>query len=170
MKSLDSNSLKIVASLYDSKPAFRTGLDRLLHEEVKSAVELSNRLSSFISAADVDSTKTTTVKKAVKKTPSGKTRGRPPGSKNTPKAPKAEPVEGEVIDAKLTHGGAILNVLKDKADGLNAADILLAIEGSNFDGYTVPSKATLQTTLVGMREKKVLKSKGQRPNTKYFVK
>ena len=45
-----------------------------------------------------------------------------------------------------------------------------AINASNFDNYTVPSKATLQTTLVGMREKKALKTKGSRPNTKYIAK
>ncbi len=170
MKSLNTDSLKIVASLYDSKPLFRAGLDRLLHEEVKSAVELSDRLAKFM-ASDTEG-RTTTVKKAVKKAPSGKKRGRPPGSKNTPKAPKAEPVEGEVIDveAKLTHGNAILEVLKDKAEGLTASEILSAIEGSKFENYSNPSKATLQTTLVGLREKNVLKTKGHRPNTKYLLK
>jgi hypothetical protein len=171
MKSLNSESLKIVAGLYDSKPQFRQGLDRLLHDEVKSAVELSDRLAKFM-ASSAEPSKTTTVKKAVKKTTSGKTRGRPKGSKNVPKTPKA-PVEGEVIDtaeAKLTHGNAILEVLKDKAEGLTASEILSAIEGSKFEDYSNPSKATLQTTLVGLKGRKILKTKGSRPNTKYLIK
>lgn len=171
MKSLNADSLKIVSNLYDSKPVFRQGLDRLLHDEVKSAVELSDRLAKLM-ASDAEPSKTTTVKKAVKKTGTGKPVGRPKGSKNAPKAPK-EPVQGEMVEpveAKRTHGQSIIEVLAGKADGLNAAEILAAISGSNFENYTIPSKATLQTTLVGLREKKALKTKGSRPNTKYIVK
>lgn len=170
MKSLNSESLKIVAGLYDSKPQFRQGLDRLLHDEVKSAVEAADRLAKFMTSSDAEPSRTTTVKKAVKKTGTGKPVGRPKGSTNKPKAPKVEPVEGEVIDAKLTHGHAISEVLKGAAEGLSAAEILDAISNAKFENYTLPSKATLQTTLVGLKDRKVLKTKGSRPNTKYLLK
>lgn len=171
LKSLNAESLKIVSNLYDSKPGFRAGLDRLLHDEVKNAVDLSERLSKFISAADVDS-KTTTVKKAVKKSGTGK-RGRPPGSVNKPKTPKSDESTQTVVEpveAKMTHGHAILQVLAANADGLMASEILEAISSANIENYEVPSKATLQTTLVGLKAKKAVKTKGSRPNTKYFVK
>lgn len=173
LKSLNAESLKIVSNLYDSKPGFRTGLDRLLHDEVKNAADLSERLSKFISLSEAESNKTT-VKKAVKKSGSGK-RGRPAGSKNKPKAPKTDSVDGqtevvEPVEAQMTHGNAILQVLAGNADGLTAAGILEAISNANIENYKAPSKATLQTTLVSLKAKKALKTKGSRPNTKYFVK
>lgn len=171
MKSLNSEHLKVVSSLYNSRPGFKLGLDRLIQDEVKSATDLTNMLKKVISASETETNKPS--KKAVKKTGTGK-RGRPPGSKNVPKAPKAESVvEGEVLDAveaKMTHGNAILKVLEGKADGLSASEILEAISGAGFENYTAPSKGTLQTTLVGLREKKTIKTKGERPNTKYIAK
>lgn len=170
MKSLNSESLKIVGSLYETRPLFRQNLDRLLQDEAKSAVELTDRLQKILAAETPEAPKPT--KKAVKKTGTGK-RGRPAGSKNRPKAPK---VEGEVTEtadvaeAKLTHGQVIAEVLQASPDGLTAAQILEAISKSNHENYNAPSKATLQTTLVGLRDKKVIKAKGQRPNTRYFIK
>lgn len=174
LKSLNSESLKIVSSLYDGSPGFRQGLDRLLHEEAKSAVELTNRLQKFMSTSGSDSPEVAKpTKKTVKKTGTGK-RGRPKGSTNKPKEPKTEPVvQGEAVDAaeaKLTHGSAILEALNASPTGLTAAEILESISNAKHEGYTVPSKATLQTTLVGLHNKKVIKSKGQRPNTTYFAK
>lgn len=175
LKPLNADQMKIVSNLYVSRPSFQNGLDRLLQDEMKSAMELSERLNKFISASEPESTKTTTVKKAVKKSGTTGKRGRPPGSKNKPKPKdKAVPVtDGEALDAvetKRTHGQSILEVLAGKSDGLSASEILEAITNSNFENYTIPSKATLQTTLVGLRDKKAVKTRGSRPNTKYLAK
>lgn len=168
---LNSESLKVVSTLYASKSSFKDSLDRLLHEEMKAALEVSDRLRKMV-AGDVDSTKTTTVKKAINKTPSGKTRGRPKGSVNKPKAPKAESgeVPTEKAEAKITHGSQILVALTGKDDGLMASEILEAITATNVEGYKAPSKAVLQTVLITLKGRKVIKTRGNRPTTRYLLK
>ena len=161
---LNNQNLRTVQSLYTISPEFRNQFDRLVKTKIAKAKDFLNKLS-FDGAEKQEAPEAPTKK-----------RGRPAGSKNkAPAKPKKEkkPEGQEPASARengdVTHKAAILTALTASSDGLSAGQILEAITAAKHKRYTPPTKATLYTTLNGMKNDGVVSMIGERPNTKYVV-
>jgi len=166
--SLNATQLSVLADLFETDPEFRSMATQRMAIAASEAEKLVSALRSF-------SPSTT-----------GKTRGRPKGSKNAkkeeeskaPKAPKApkvpkaqnEPSVSEPAQAQSQNRpdwkGKISAILKSVGkEGLRVSDIQdkLAAQGNPVTG------GTLNTYLYGMKKEGAVRGEGTKGKTRYIL-